>query len=67
MERLDTVRGQFLAHVSGLSTAQLQTVRPFPDGNYEISPAWTLHHLMQHEAEHRGQIYSIRSFIESAS
>ncbi len=25
-------------------------------GNYEVTPEWVLHHLMQHEAEHQGQI-----------
>jgi uncharacterized damage-inducible protein DinB len=26
---------------------------------YDVSPAWVLHHLAQHEAEHRGEIGSI--------
>ncbi len=28
--------------------------------------AWILHHLMQHEAEHRGQIGELRAALRSA-
>ena len=31
---------------------------------YEVSPQWVLHHLSQHEAEHRGEIGSIISLIK---
>ncbi len=61
----DTVRSQFLASVSDLSAEQLGAARSFPEWNYDISPAWTLHHLMQHEAEHRGEIMMIRSLYKS--
>ncbi|MCB0062025.1 MAG: DinB family protein, partial [Caldilineaceae bacterium] len=27
---------------------------------YDVTPEWVLHHLMQHEAEHRGEILEIR-------
>jgi uncharacterized damage-inducible protein DinB len=27
---------------------------------YEVTPEWIFHHLMQHEAEHRGQIGELR-------
>ncbi len=67
LARLDNIRGQFLSHVSPLSAEQLQAARPLTDSNYEISPAWTLHHLMQHEAEHRGQISTIRAIHEAWS
>jgi len=61
LARLDEVRRQLLQRVSVLSAEQLETVRTLPDWDYAISPAWTLHHLMQHEAEHRGQIAAIRA------
>ncbi len=61
LARLDEVRRQLLERVSVLSAEQLTTVRPLADPGYVISPAWTLHHLMQHEAEHRGQIATIRA------
>jgi uncharacterized damage-inducible protein DinB len=59
--RLDEVRRQLLARVSILTAAQMETARELPEFGYDISPAWTLHHLMQHEAEHRGQIAAIRA------
>jgi uncharacterized damage-inducible protein DinB len=32
--------------------------------DYETTPEWVLHHLMQHEAEHRGQIGELRRWAE---
>jgi uncharacterized damage-inducible protein DinB len=28
---------------------------------YDVTPEWVLHHLMQHEAEHRSQIGALRA------
>jgi uncharacterized damage-inducible protein DinB len=63
LARLETVRRRFLEHVSALDPEQMDAPRAFPDWGYAISPAWTLHHLMQHEAEHRGEITSIRALF----
>lgn len=32
--------------------------------DYDITPEWALYHLMQHEAEHRGQIMELRQRAE---
>ncbi len=61
LARLERVRDEFLTLIAPLSPDQLAASRFLPEANYEISPAWTLHHLMQHEAEHRGQITAILS------
>ncbi len=61
LARLDEVRRQLIQRVSALSPEQMETARTLPEWNYAISPAWTLHHLMQHEAEHRGEIAAIRA------
>ena len=61
LARLDRIRADFLRLVAPLDADALARSRFLPDSNYEISPAWTLHHLMQHEAEHRGQILAIRT------
>ncbi len=61
MARLETVRRRFLERVSTLTAEQMDTPRAFPDWGYAITPAWTLHHLMQHEAEHRGEINGLRA------
>ena len=31
--------------------------------HYDVSTAWVLHHLMQHEAEHRSQIGAVREAL----
>lgn len=35
------------------------------DGSYNVTPEWALYHLMQHEAEHRGQIQSMLDAIKA--
>jgi hypothetical protein len=61
LARLGAVRARFLEHVAALTPAQMEVPRALPEWGYDISPAWTLHHLMQHEAEHRGEISMIRT------
>ncbi|MBV7327297.1 DinB family protein [Chloroflexi bacterium TSY] len=39
--------------------------QPRSVANYTITPEWVLHHLMQHEAEHRGQMMEVRRLAES--
>jgi uncharacterized damage-inducible protein DinB len=67
LARLDTIRTQFIASVSQLNAEQFDEARSLPEYGYDISPAWTLHHLMQHEAEHRGEIMMIRSLYKARS
>jgi uncharacterized damage-inducible protein DinB len=61
LARLNEVRRQLLERVATLDAQELATARDLAEYGYEITPAWTLHHLMQHEAEHRGQILAIRT------
>jgi uncharacterized damage-inducible protein DinB len=65
--RLETVRRRFLELVAALDPEQMDAPRAFPDWGYAITPAWTLHHLMQHEAEHRGEIGTIRALFAARS
>jgi uncharacterized damage-inducible protein DinB len=37
-------------------------VRDFPD--YRVTPEGVLHHLIQHETEHRGQLGLVRELAE---
>jgi len=37
-------------------------VRRLPD--YDVTPEWVLHHLTQHEAEHRSEIGALRASAE---
>ena len=35
--------------------------RPRSLEKYDVTPEWVLHHLMQHEAEHRGEVLTLRA------
>ena len=56
--RLDAVQSIFLAAFRGMALDEFRRVRHFDD--YDVTPEWVIHHLMQHEAEHRGQIGELR-------
>jgi uncharacterized damage-inducible protein DinB len=58
MDRLDATRILTMRHLKTLSKDELYRVRRVAD--YETTPEWVLHHLMQHEGEHRGQIGELR-------
>ena len=62
LHRLDVVRGKLLAAFRAMTMADFRRVRSLPD--YDVTPEWVLHHLMQHEAEHRGQIGTLRELAE---
>ncbi len=55
--RLRAVRMTMLDRLRDMTTDDLNRARSLPD--YDVSPAWVLHHLAQHEAEHRGEIGSV--------
>ena len=60
-----------LTLVPGETIAQhLERLRPMPSSDfhtprsrerYDVTPAWVVHHLLQHEAEHRSEIVRLRS------
>jgi uncharacterized damage-inducible protein DinB len=58
LQRLDAVRSEVLEAFHGMSLAELRRPRELPE--YVVTPEWVLHHLMQHEAEHRGEIGMLR-------
>lgn len=58
LSRLATVRGLLVDVFRDMPLAEFRRVRSFEP--YDVAPEWVLHHLIQHEAEHRGQIGSIR-------
>jgi uncharacterized damage-inducible protein DinB len=65
LDRLDVVRGHVVAAFREMSLAEFRCVRDFPD--YRVTPEWVLHHLIQHEAEHQGQIGLLRDLGERAT
>ena len=62
LSRLETVRRRLLGVYEQMELSDFRRVRSLE--NYEVTPEWVLHHLMQHEAEHRGQIGSLRAGAE---
>jgi uncharacterized damage-inducible protein DinB len=57
VRRLEAVRAMLREHVSRMTADDLRIVRALPE--YDVSPGWVLHHLLQHEAEHRGAIAAL--------
>jgi uncharacterized damage-inducible protein DinB len=57
--RMAATRALALAGLAHLADAELELARP-GDG-YIATPEWAMHHLAQHEAEHRGQIGELRA------
>ncbi len=58
VQRMAWTRQWLLAAFAAMTPAAFRAPRALP--GYEITPEWTLHHLAQHEAEHRGQIGELR-------
>jgi uncharacterized damage-inducible protein DinB len=59
LARLEATRALLHAAFRAMSPAEFRRVRHLRD--YDVTPEWVLHHLMQHEAEHRGEIGMIRA------
>ncbi len=61
---LSTVRALVLDVYAQMDILDFRRVRSLDP--YDVTPEWVLHHLMQHEAEHRSQISALRSRAERA-
>jgi hypothetical protein len=61
IERLAAVRALVHAHLDEMPAATFHL--PRARARYDVSPAWVLHHLLQHEAEHRAHIAWVRDAI----
>jgi len=64
LRRLDAVRSILLDAFRGMSLDEFR--RAWRTQGYDVTPEWVIHHLMQHEAEHRGQIGEIRIRAEQS-
>lgn len=58
LHRLAIVRARLLAVFGAMASEEFRRPRDLPD--YEVTPEWVLHHLLQHEAQHRGEIGMLR-------
>lgn len=61
LERLAACRALLLQALGRMDDEALSRKREVEGA--VISPEWAFHHLMQHEAEHRGQIVEIRAQV----
>ncbi len=62
LARLETIRGLLLEVYQPMTLEEFRRPRPLP--GYDVTPEWVLHHLMQHEAEHRSQIDALQVAAE---
>jgi uncharacterized damage-inducible protein DinB len=56
--RLHGVRQIVLAHLQPMTNEDFHRVRSLEQ--YDVAPDWVIHHLLQHEAEHRAHIAWLR-------
>lgn len=64
LARLETVRSHLLKAFSTMSLDDYRRARSLPQ--YDVTPEWVLHHLRQHEGEHRSQIGALRIRAEGS-
>ena len=62
LARLDATRAITLMAFREMTPKEFRRKRRIV--GYDVTPEWVLHHLMQHEAEHRGQIGELRATAE---
>ena len=58
LDRLAAGRAIVREHLGPMSNEEFHRLRPRED--WDVSGAWILHHLLQHEAEHRAHIAWVR-------
>ena len=63
LKRLDETRKYFLDALRGMSIEEFRRIRNLEE--YNVNCEWVVHHLIQHEAEHRGQILEVRRLAEN--
>lgn len=64
LARLDEIRRRVLEVFRPMSREDFRRPRALP--GYDVTPEWVLHHLMQHEAEHRSQLAALKLAAERA-
>ena len=64
LQRLQAVRAVTLDRLAALSVDEFHA--PRRRERYDVSPSWVVHHLLQHEAEHRSEIARVRTLLEPA-
>ncbi|HET9495103.1 MAG TPA: DinB family protein [Chloroflexia bacterium] len=67
LDLLAAVRERAIEVYRAMTAEDFRRPRFVPNdrGGYNVTPEWALYHLMQHEAEHRGQIQSMLDAINA--
>ena len=63
-KRLDSTRSIVLDVFKQMTLADFRRARSVE--RYDVTPEWVIHHLIQHEAEHRGEMATIRALGEAS-
>ena len=63
LRRLAAVREDLLERLRPMSVEDFHT--PRTRERYDVSPAWVVHHLLQHESEHRAEIGWVKRQLAS--
>jgi len=58
LERLGSIRALVHEHIGPMTVEGFHA--PRARDRYDVTPAWVVHHLLQHEAEHRAHIAWVR-------
>jgi uncharacterized damage-inducible protein DinB len=58
LDRMARIRAFLIDELRDMTADELHA--PRSRARYDVSPAWVLHHLLQHEAEHRSHIAWLR-------
>jgi hypothetical protein len=61
LERLAAIRAIVHEHIRPMSVEDFHA--PRAGESLDVSPAWVMHHLLQHEAEHRAHIAWVRDAL----
>lgn len=62
LHRLELIHSELCRVYSEMTLDEFCRPRQLP--GYEVTPGWVLHHLIQHEVEHRSQIAELRHHAE---
>lgn len=65
LDLLGAIRDRLVAAFEPMTIDEFLRPRALP--LYDVTPEWVLHHLMQHEAEHRGQIAMLASAFAAST
>ncbi|MEM6431637.1 MAG: DinB family protein [Deinococcota bacterium] len=64
--RLDETRATFLERLKVMTLDDWGRLRSPADTDYQVSPAWVLFHLVEHEASHTGQMSIMKKRAQKA-